>query len=178
MTNVSKFAGCGVLIAILASAAALAHDPAKDDTAAPRISMTDAVARTIVRRAIVGAAARLKTAECQRVLADFEDGQGRSLQANLEASGHSATSYLLGHVSFADDSEATQCRRRQLVAAFTAPGDTLIRICTPAFANTASMDTAAAEVLVIHEMLHTLGLDENPPSPEDITRRIRARCSQ
>lgn len=173
----SRFAGCGVLIGILTSAAALAHDPARDDAAAPRISMTDAVARTIVRRAIAGAAARLKTAECQRVFADFEDGRGRSLQANLEASGHSVTSYLLGHVSFADDSEATQCRRRQ-VAAFTAPGDTVIRICAPAFANTASMDTAAAEVLVIHEMLHTLGLDENPPTPDDITRRIRARCSQ
>jgi hypothetical protein len=33
-----------------------------------------------------------------------------------------------------------------------------------------------AEAMVIHEMLHTLGLGENPPTPFEITERIRARC--
>jgi hypothetical protein len=30
--------------------------------------------------------------------------------------------------------------------------------------------------MVIHEMLHTLGLGENPPTTLEITERVRARC--
>ena len=33
-----------------------------------------------------------------------------------------------------------------------------------------------AEAMVIHEMLHTLGLGENPPTTFEITERIRERC--
>jgi hypothetical protein len=33
-----------------------------------------------------------------------------------------------------------------------------------------------AEAMVIHEMLHTLGLGENPPSTFEITERVRQRC--
>jgi hypothetical protein len=33
-----------------------------------------------------------------------------------------------------------------------------------------------AEAALIHEMLHTLGLGENPPRSRDITARVRARC--
>jgi hypothetical protein len=38
------------------------------------------------------------------------------------------------------------------------------------------VDSWAAEFIVIHELLHTLGLGENPPTPQDITRRVKARC--
>jgi hypothetical protein len=31
---------------------------------------------------------------------------------------------------------------------------------------------------VIHEVLHSLGLGENPPSSDHITERVRARCGQ
>ena len=33
-----------------------------------------------------------------------------------------------------------------------------------------------AEALVIHEMLHTLGLGENPPTSTEITKRVEGRC--
>ena len=33
-----------------------------------------------------------------------------------------------------------------------------------------------AEAMVIHEMLHTLGLGENPPTTFEITDRVRERC--
>jgi hypothetical protein len=33
-----------------------------------------------------------------------------------------------------------------------------------------------AEAMVIHEMLHTLGLGENPPTTFEITDRVMARC--
>jgi len=29
---------------------------------------------------------------------------------------------------------------------------------------------------IIHEMLHTLGLGENPPSSREITQRVNERC--
>jgi hypothetical protein len=33
-----------------------------------------------------------------------------------------------------------------------------------------------AESIVIHEMLHTLGLGENPPSSQEITQQVKRRC--
>jgi hypothetical protein len=30
--------------------------------------------------------------------------------------------------------------------------------------------------MVIHEILHTLGLGENPPTSVEITQRVEARC--
>jgi hypothetical protein len=35
---------------------------------------------------------------------------------------------------------------------------------------------AQAEHAVIHEMLHTLGLGQDPPTPSEITRRVRRLC--
>jgi hypothetical protein len=35
---------------------------------------------------------------------------------------------------------------------------------------------AAAANRAIHEMLHTLGLGENPPTTSEITRRVEMRC--
>jgi hypothetical protein len=37
-------------------------------------------------------------------------------------------------------------------------------------------DTRYAGAVVIHEILHTLGLSENPPSSKEITDRVLARC--
>jgi hypothetical protein len=33
-----------------------------------------------------------------------------------------------------------------------------------------------AEVCLIHDMLHTLGLGENPPTSSEITQRVKRRC--
>lgn len=33
-----------------------------------------------------------------------------------------------------------------------------------------------AEAIVIHEMLHSLGLGENPPTSDYITSRVMERC--
>jgi hypothetical protein len=30
--------------------------------------------------------------------------------------------------------------------------------------------------MIIHEMMHTLGLGENPPTTFEITERVMARC--
>jgi hypothetical protein len=39
------------------------------------------------------------------------------------------------------------------------------------------MTVFEAEMTVIHEVLHTLGLGENRPSSSQITAQVRKRCS-
>jgi hypothetical protein len=45
-------------------------------------------------------------------------------------------------------------------------------VCEPHFLAPGS----AGEIIIIHEVLHTLGLRENPPSSEEITRQVTRRC--
>ena len=49
-------------------------------------------------------------------------------------------------------------------------------VVCPGFAGVQRSDPDFAESLVIHELLHTLGLGENPPTSAEITRRVEARC--
>jgi len=39
-------------------------------------------------------------------------------------------------------------------------------------------DADAGSTALIHEMLHALGLHENPPSSLEITRHVVARCGR
>jgi hypothetical protein len=151
------------------------HDP---PVGSPRVHTSDAVFRLALRRAIFGAADRLELTECRRIFTDFSDRSGRPLLASLEDVSGSATDYLFSRVSFADDRDSPQCERDGAVAAFTAVGNSMIRICAASFSTTAARNTTAAEVLIIHELLHTLGLGENPPSTDQITEQIFRRCGQ
>jgi hypothetical protein len=46
-------------------------------------------------------------------------------------------------------------------------------VCGPSFRDQSS---GLRENTLIHEMLHTLGLEENPPSSEAINAQVRRRC--
>jgi hypothetical protein len=46
-------------------------------------------------------------------------------------------------------------------------------VCGPAFRE---LSRVHRENALIHEMLHTLGLGENPPSSPEITKRVNERC--
>ena len=48
----------------------------------------------------------------------------------------------------------------------------------PSFAAVSVNDPLLAESLVIHEILHTLGLGENPPTPLEITRTSRRAAAE
>ncbi len=52
-------------------------------------------------------------------------------------------------------------------------GSRVVFICPTAFVEGSPEETEAA---LIHEMLQTLGLGENPSRSRDITARVRARC--
>ena len=117
-----------------------------------------------MNRAINGAKQRLADPECQQVFADFQDQNGTSLLANLMASGKSPADYLDG-IWFIDASLSRPCQRNDLLVAYTSPGHRVVYVCGSRFAHRIfRLDQRLAELLIIHELLHSLGLGENPPT--------------
>jgi hypothetical protein len=129
---------------------------------------------TALRKAAAGAHRRLERPECQRLFFEFGDAAGRPLQDNLDALGQTGAGYL-GWVVFADASAKPHCKAGGSFA-FTTPGSRVVHLCLPQFKDAADQNPAKAEAVVIHEMLHSLGLGENPPTSEEITARVLAQC--
>jgi len=127
------------------------------------------VSRMWVQRAVEGAAARLRKPECARVLADFSDIEGRALADKLKDL--SPVDYLSNGMVFFDGTDQRSCESNDRLA-FTHRGSHVVFICPAAFVATPHL----REITIIHEMLHSLGLGENPPSSRDITRQVIARC--
>src|SRR5262249_18645930 len=127
-------------------------------------------------RAVEGAMRRLGDTGCQRVLREFSNPDGAPLQEILDRRQLSADEFVSG-LTFVDGSLTPQCQTRHDIAAFTAPGLRLIYICGDRFVQNYSSQPKAAEMLVIHETLHALGLGENPPSSAEITARVTGRCT-
>jgi hypothetical protein len=117
--------------------------------------------------------AKLKRPECLAVLSDFRDGQDHLLKENLEDLRMTAPEFFAS-LTFVDGSHGDFCGRN--VLAVTSPGNHVIAICTPAFTRFRFENPRLAASVLIHEMLHALGLGENPPSSLDITRQVRRRC--
>lgn len=144
-----------------------------------QVEAEDRWARMALQAAIAGAFRRLGSPECQRVLTDFADRGGRPLQAVLEATGQSAPRYL-GLLRYSDGQRQALCRRGGVLA-FTSPGTRIVYICgrfTDKFLSLRLSEREDLELAVIHEILHTLGLPEDPPSAEEITDRVRRRCGE
>ena len=142
----------------------------------PRVQVDDGLIQHRVRAAVIGAKNRLNRPECRRLLTDFEDREGRLLLERLEATGLTASEYLFDRVWFVDGDATPTCERDGRTAAFTAPGHQVVRICTTRFGRSFEKQIVPAEIIVIHEMLHTLGLAENPPSTREITEQVTRRC--
>ena len=80
----------------------------------------------------------------------------------------------LAMLPFLDGSERPLCKGGQSQL-LTARGVARVIVCKP-FLQTVDRERAMAEVYVIHEMLHTLGLGENPPTSQQITQQVKTRC--
>jgi hypothetical protein len=126
-----------------------------------------------VHHALLGAHRRLGRAECQRVFSDFADPAGRPLQRRLDELRRTAQEVLAG-VSYRDGSRRPLCAR-PAVLALTVPGSWVVWVC-PQFVDKRFKDPSYAEAALIHEVLHVLGLGENPPTSAAITHRVMARC--
>jgi hypothetical protein len=144
--------------------------------AAAPLTLTGWDARA-VDSARTGALSRLESAECRKVFTDFTDAQGRTLQQNLEEWGASPAEYI-GLIPFVDGSSQALCRRTKTALA-ASPGVRRVFVCKT-FADFALRQPTIAESMVIHEILHTLGLGESPqrgaPTSLEITQRVEARC--
>jgi hypothetical protein len=126
-----------------------------------------------VERARVGAVRRLGEPECQKLLWDFRDGRGRPLAESLKEWDMSASEYV-GTLPFLDGSRQPLCRRPR-VKLVAVPGAGRVWVCG-SFAEYQLRQPRAAETVLIHEALHTLGLGEDPPTSMEITQRVESRC--
>jgi hypothetical protein len=155
-------------------AASVLLTPAGSAAAGPqRARALSKVDDAAVERALAGAVRKLQKPECQKVLEDFRDGEGRPLRQSLEKWGVSAAEYLQ-MIPFLRGSSHPLCLRGN-VALVSTPGAPRVYVCS-LFAMTEVGEPGRAETMVIHEMLHTLGLGENPPSSLEITKRVQRRC--
>ena len=146
-----------------------------DADAAVLLGFVDSGTRFALHRAVAGANRRLTEPQCLLLLTDFSDASGRTLSAILAATGKDAAASL-APLRFIDDPGASQCRDGSALA-FTETGGRVIHVCGPRFKARFLIDPTAVEIIVIHELLHVLGLGENPPTSEAITARVVARCS-
>jgi hypothetical protein len=78
-------------------------------------------------------------------------------------------------ITFVDDTRHRTCVSG--VLAFTAPGIRVVRVCIDEFKRISREQPDYVVASVMHEILHTLGLGENPSSSQ-ITARVLARCGR
>ena len=144
--------------------------------AADSVRILAPAAAAAARTAIQGAMRRLANPGCLRVLRDFTDGSGRRLDAVLDDQSQTAQSHL-DRLLFYDGSVEGRCRDADVLA-YTAPGSAVVFICGLRFAEEHRRAPVKTEAIVIHEMLHTLGLRENPPAADQITSQVLWRCAR
>ena len=130
--------------------------------------------RDAVVRSLDGAAEWLNAAKCQSLLSEFADQHGRPLHERLAALNMTLATYL-GVLIFDDGEARPQCKRSGILA-FTAAGSRVVRVCGRAFARAWQREPLEGRALIVHEMLHTLALGENPPERRFITYRVKELC--
>jgi hypothetical protein len=141
----------------------------------PTVMITNVTTRYAVARAIDGALKRLNSESCRQVLDEFATDSGTTLRTVLDRSNVTAPEFL-SRLRFADGNGTSQCMRNQEIAAFTVPGNRVVFVCSSTFGVQFPQQMKAAEMIIIHEMLHAVGLGENPPTSRDITARVTKRC--
>ena len=168
-----------VLLSILVWSGNSAVGEASDSSDGSKISVLGRLDPDLIRAvttAVRQAARKLAVPACQNVFSAFKDSSGRTLRENLDAKGQNEVLYLKWLV-FVNGAEDHFCLDSQIVAG-TNPGDRLVRVCGSRFKLIARTDSGYAAALVIHEELHSLGLPENPPSSDAITRKVVEHCGR
>ncbi len=126
-----------------------------------------------LKRARLGARERLGRPECQAVLADFESVNGGRLDLVLRSTGRTAQEQL--DLLVLESGLGRPLCDRRVSMAFTRIGSTVVSVCLRPFTL---LPSAEQEAVLIHEMLHSLGLGENPPESVAVTNRVLKRCGQ
>lgn len=142
----------------------------------PRVLITDPIGLEAIHSALERATQWLRDARCREVFVDFHDEAGRPLDRKLTDLGIGGDRYLQ-YVIFRDAGDTEQCERFKPLA-FTDRGSRVVLVCGRDFAREWKQTPERAAAVVIHEALHTLGLGENPPSSQAITRQVLKRCDR
>jgi hypothetical protein len=170
--------GAGAILLKRTSAAAPVRGSAEEtstDLVWPRVNIRDVFTADATRGALRGASERLAKPACQSMFSEFRDGRGLPLTAKLDELGASLQGYLR-LIVFLDGARSAQCKRG--VLAYTSQNSRVVYLCGREFEKAARRDPGEAQITIIHEVLHTLGLGENPPSPGSISYRVLQRCSE
>jgi len=128
--------------------------------------------RASLAEAIRGGARRLADPRCEELLGKLQNRRRQPLRVVLEAQGLSAPQFL-GRLFFFDGTQSG-CQGRRL--AYTEPGSHVVFVCAGEFSRLYEQNVSRAEVAIIHETLHCLGLGENPPTWQEINEWVEAAC--
>jgi hypothetical protein len=150
------------------------HAAAGGPPAMWRLHMKDPYLRESARQIVGEAADWLSFPQCQLLLSDFADRRGQHLAGKLTELGVTAAGYL-SLIVFEDGATQAACSRHGILA-FTSVGSRLIYLCGRDFVRAAQRAPEEMRAVIIHEMLHSLGLGENPPSSKEITYQVKQRC--
>lgn len=134
----------------------------------PRPALEDKIAD--LKSARQGARERLGRPECQAILTDFESVNGGRLDQVLRASGRTAQEQF-DLMTLESGFGRRGCARSALAS--THVNSSVVLICLRPFGLLRPVEQ---EAVLIHEVLHSLGLGENPPESVVITARVMARC--
>jgi hypothetical protein len=129
-----------------------------------------------IRTSLEQARQKLADSRCAEILTDYADASGARLDGKLRSTGETLPNYL-GFVLFYDGAATPTCARSDVLA-WTAPRSRAVHVCGAQFLKMHRAHPGFASNILIHEMLHTLGMPENPPDPRQITDRVIERCGQ
>lgn len=149
-------------------AGAAAPRPTRTVPPRSRIQISDARLRRTAESAVRAASTRIAAGGCRGLLSEFADQHGQPLETRLAALQMSLEEYLQA-VVFVDGRGHRLC---QGPVAVTMPGSRVVYLC----GGLTRESPSDAWVTILHEVLHSLGLGENPPTPAFIADRVRARC--
>ena len=128
----------------------------------------------VVGEIVRGAIHRLERPECAQIIGELNDDLGRPLAWNLSERNMNPDVYL-ATLRFLDGDNLEQCMREGIVA-MTMPNSRVVWVCGRRFARHFALNHPLGEAIIIHELLHSLGLQENPPTSAEITEIVAQRC--
>ena len=140
-----------------------------------RVRISDARIGIAAMQALALAAARLARPSCQGILTEFTDDTGRPLAHRLAALRLSAEAYLRLMV-VVDGSRLASMLGDGCPGFHDAGQSRRIPVRRIVRDEASGQSRRKRRPMIIHELLHSLGLGENPPTTEAISRRVRQRC--
>jgi hypothetical protein len=113
---------------------------------------------------------------CLALFEQFRDSAGHPLSMTLAAARETPRERL-ARLYFAD-ANGNRCRDNPRMIAYTAPGSRVIWICGERFADQFAMAVRPGAFRLIHELLHSAGLGEDPPTSAQITDAVARSCGK